>query len=66
MKILQVIILFAILLILMNICIAVEKWGNELVLTHFKVTTVEHHYHYDVQSYGTIRLDEKLIGLNFK
>ena len=64
MKILQVIILFAILLILMNIRIAVEKWGNELVLT--KITTVEHHYHYDVQSYGTIRLDEKLIGLNFK
>jgi len=50
-------ILFSLLFIQMNI----EKWGNELVMT--KVTTVEHHYHYDIEHYGLIELNDKIEGL---
>ena len=56
--------LAAILVTLLNLRIAVEKWGNELVLT--KVTEVIHVYNYKVDSYGTIRLDDKLVGLSYK
>jgi len=43
------------------IVVCIEKWGNELVMT--KVTKVEHHYHYDIEHYGTIRLNDKIANL---
>lgn len=55
------IILLAILIILLNIRVAIEKWGYELAFT--KVTTVEHVYNYDVESYGVIKLNDKFINL---
>ena len=64
MKIIQSLLLVAILLVLINMRIAIEKWGNEMVLT--KVTEVVHVYNYKVDSYGTIRLDDKLVGLSYK
>ena len=64
MKIIQSLLLVAILVMLINLRVAIEKWGNELVLT--KVTEVVHVYNYKVDSYGTIRLDDKLVGLSYK
>ena len=62
MKALQILLLIALLAILCNIRVAVERWGNELTLT--KVTTVEHHYRYDVQSYGVLKIDDEIVNLN--
>jgi len=56
--------LATILFTLLSLRIAVEKWGVELSLT--KVTEVVHVYNYKVDSYGTIRLDDKLIGISYK
>ena len=56
MKTMILITLIAILLMLCNIRISMEKWGNELVLT--KVTTVEHHNYYDIEHYGTISISD--------
>ena len=64
MKIIQSLLLVAILVMLINLRVAIEKWGTELVLT--KVTEVVHVYNYKVDSYGTIRLDDKLVGLSYK
>lgn len=63
MRVIQAIILAAILIVLIDLRIAVEKWGVEIALN--KVTTVEHitNHNYDVASYGTIRLDGKVTGL---
>jgi hypothetical protein len=58
-KLIQTIILFCILGLLASIRVSIEKWGAELTLT--KVTTVEHKYNYNVESYGTIRLNDKLV-----
>ena len=60
----KIVLLCAILLMLVNIRIGMEKLGNELVLT--KVTKVEHIYNYDVDSYGTIKLNDKLVELSYK
>ena len=64
MKIIQSLLLVAILLVLINMRIAVEKWGVELSMT--KITTVQHIYNYKVDAYGTVQLNDKLIGLSYK
>ena len=64
MKIIQSLLLVAILIMLINMRIAVEKWGAELSLT--KVTTVEHNYHYEVDSYAGVYVNDKLVGLSYK
>ena len=56
--------LAAILMTLLNLRITVEKWGNELVLT--KVTTVQHIYNYEVDSYAGVYVNDKLVGLSYK
>ena len=61
MRIINGMLLFAILTMLTVIVASMEKWGNELVMT--KVTKVEHHYHYDIEHYGLIELNDKIEGL---
>ena len=58
MKKLQIAILFMILLMLMSIRVSIEGWAEKLLLT--KVTTVNHIYKYDVQSFGPVSLNDKL------
>lgn len=59
METIKVIILIFIALLLINIRIAVEHWG--IRLTETRVTSVNHNY--DVKSYGTISLDDRLVNV---
>ena len=58
MKQIQIVILFCILIMLMSIRVSINTWAEKLLLT--KVTTVNHIYKYDVQSYGLVSLNDKL------
>lgn len=58
MKYINLVVLIGILIALLNIRVAMEKWGNELAYT--QVTKIENHYRYDVSSYGTIKLNDNL------
>ena len=62
MKIIQIMTVMLLLFIgimLMEIRVGMEKWGEEITVN--KVTRVEHKYHYDVQSFGPIKLNDKLV-----
>jgi len=52
--------LFLIVLNLIRINITLDDIYEENSL---RVTTVEHHYHYDTEHYGTIRLNDKIANL---
>ena len=58
MKYYIVLLLFLILGMLARVNITLEKIYEENSL---RVTEVHHHYEYEVESYGTIRLNDKLI-----
>jgi len=58
MKQIQIVILFCILIMLMSIRVSINTWAEKLLLT--KVTTVNHIYKYDVQSFGPVSLNDKL------
>lgn len=61
MKALTLIVLIGILLMLINIRISIQTWGNELALT--KVTEVRHHHYYDIEHYGTVMIDGRIRNL---
>ncbi len=56
----KLLVLIVIALLLMNMRVAIEKWGEEFRIA--KVTKVEHCYNYNVHSYGVVKLNDKLVG----
>ena len=62
-EILIIIISFTTLILLIDIRIAMEKWGSEFMM--HKVTTIEQNHYYEVQSYGVIKLNDRLVGIDY-
>ena len=62
MRIAQIIVLLAILVVLCSIRISLEKLAVN-VLEPARITEVRHVYNYRVDSYGTIRLNDKLVNV---
>jgi len=58
MKYLTAILLFLILTVLIRIDITLFEIRDDKVL---RTTEVHHHYEYEVESYGTIKLNDKLV-----
>ena len=58
MRYLTAMLLFLTLITLVRVNITLEKIYEENSL---RVTEVHHHYEYEVESYGTIKLNDKLV-----
>ena len=63
MRYLIVFLLALILSMLVGVNVTLEKIYEENSL---RVTEVHHHYEYDVESYGTIKLNDKLVDMVMK
>lgn len=61
MKIIQLILTIAILIVLISIRIALEDLKHPV-----QVAEVNHIYKYNVESYGMISLNDKIVGLTVK
>jgi len=58
-----IIFIISIFYMLISIRVAIEKWGSEIMMN--KVTVFEQHHNYDVQSYGVIKLNDELAGVDY-
>ena len=58
MKYLTAILLFLLLVVTIRIFVILGEIRDDKIL---RVTEVHHHYEYEVESYGTIKLNDKLV-----
>ena len=58
MKYLTTFLLFMILVVTVRIFITLNEIKDDKIL---RLTEVHHHYEYEVESYGTIKLNDKLV-----
>jgi len=58
MKYLTAILLFLLLVVMIRIFVILGEIRDDKIL---RVTEVHHHYEYEVESYGTIKLNDKLV-----